>query len=186
MTEIAANSTKSVSTWARLPPLRGVLIHYGVAFLIIALALALRVALGPVLASETSYLFFLPAVLIASAVGGLGPGLFATFLGLLLGLSFAADFRALTAADAIDAAVFALVGVGVSWRGQLLRRFRRAATENAESALTREAHVKSILDSIPEAMIVIDERGLIQSFSQTAERLFGYTGSEVLGKNSKC
>ena len=34
-------------------------------------------------------------------------------------------------------------------------------------------------------MIVIDERGLIQSFSSAAERLFGYKPAEVLGTNIK-
>ena len=32
-------------------------------------------------------------------------------------------------------------------------------------------------------MIVIDERGVMQSFSAAAERLFGYRAAEVLGKN---
>ncbi len=32
-------------------------------------------------------------------------------------------------------------------------------------------------------MIVIDERGLMQSFSSAAERLFGYSAGEVIGKN---
>jgi PAS domain S-box-containing protein len=31
-------------------------------------------------------------------------------------------------------------------------------------------------------VIVIDERGVMQSFSSTAERLFGYAGYEVLDK----
>ena len=34
-------------------------------------------------------------------------------------------------------------------------------------------------------MIVIDERGIMQSFSSTAERLFGFSAAEVLGKNVK-
>ena len=34
-------------------------------------------------------------------------------------------------------------------------------------------------------MIVIDERGLIQSFSAAAERLFGCTAAEVIGNNVK-
>ena len=34
-------------------------------------------------------------------------------------------------------------------------------------------------------MIVIDERGIIQSFSAAAERLFGYPPSEVIGQNIK-
>lgn len=49
----------------------------------------------------------------------------------------------------------------------------------------REAHLRSILDTVPEAMVVIDEKGLITSFSAAAERLFGYAENEVRGKNVK-
>ena len=53
----------------------------------------------------------------------------------------------------------------------------------AEEALkTREAHLRSILETIPDAMIVIDEQARIQSFSSAAERLFGYTPAEVMGE----
>jgi PAS domain S-box-containing protein len=47
----------------------------------------------------------------------------------------------------------------------------------------REVHLRSILDTVPEAMVVIDERGLILSFSSTAEQLFGYAAKEVIGRN---
>lgn len=47
----------------------------------------------------------------------------------------------------------------------------------------REDHLRSILATVPDAMIVIDERGLIQSFSTAAETLFGYKASEVIGQN---
>jgi len=49
--------------------------------------------------------------------------------------------------------------------------------------LGREAHLRSIIDTIPDAMIVIDERGHILSFSAAAERMFGYAESDVLGEN---
>ena len=58
--------------------------------------------------------------------------------------------------------------------------------KSAEQDLfAREAHLKSILETVPDAMIVIDERGIMQSFSTAAERLFGYADEEVLGKNIK-
>lgn len=47
----------------------------------------------------------------------------------------------------------------------------------------REAHLRSIIETAPDALIVIDERGLIDSFSPAAERLFGYAADEVLGRN---
>jgi len=48
---------------------------------------------------------------------------------------------------------------------------------------TRERHFRSILDTVPDAMIVIDEHGIMQFFSNAAERQFGYTESEAIGKN---
>ncbi len=60
-------------------------------------------------------------------------------------------------------------------------RLKRAQAEIA----TREAHLRSILDTVPEAMIVIDERGQVTSFSAAAARLFGYRADEVIGGNVK-
>jgi two-component system, LuxR family, sensor kinase FixL len=60
------------------------------------------------------------------------------------------------------------------------------ASKRAERDLiAREAHLKSILDTIPDAMIVIDAHGAVESFSLAAERLFGYQAPEVIGKNIK-
>lgn len=46
-----------------------------------------------------------------------------------------------------------------------------------------ESHLRSILATVPDAMVVIDETGHILSFSAAAERMFGYTEEEVLGEN---
>lgn len=46
-----------------------------------------------------------------------------------------------------------------------------------------EAHLRSILATVPDAMVVIDETGHILSFSSAAEKLFGYAESEVVGEN---
>ena len=48
-----------------------------------------------------------------------------------------------------------------------------------------EAHLRSILATVPDAMVVIDEAGLILSFSAAAEKMFGYSESEVVGENVK-
>ncbi|HVV26570.1 MAG TPA: PAS domain S-box protein [Rhizomicrobium sp.] len=47
----------------------------------------------------------------------------------------------------------------------------------------REAHLQSVLDTVPDAMVVIDTGGVMQSFSATAEKLFGYEAGEVVGRN---
>ncbi len=46
-----------------------------------------------------------------------------------------------------------------------------------------EALLHAILDTVPDAMVVIDEFGLITSFSTAAEKLFHYEESDVLGRN---
>jgi two-component system sensor kinase FixL len=54
----------------------------------------------------------------------------------------------------------------------------------AEAAVARrEHHLRSILATVPDAMIVMDERGTVASFSAAAERVFGYAEAEVLGRN---
>lgn len=46
-----------------------------------------------------------------------------------------------------------------------------------------EARLRSILQTVPDAMIIIDEHGRIESLSTTAERLFGYEADEACGRN---
>ncbi len=46
-----------------------------------------------------------------------------------------------------------------------------------------EAHLRSILATVPDAMVVIDEAGHILSFSAAAETLFGYAEADVVGEN---
>lgn len=52
-----------------------------------------------------------------------------------------------------------------------------------EALRTRESHLRSILHTIPDAMIVIDGRGIMQLFSTAAERLFGWSEHEAIGQN---
>ena len=131
------------------------------------------------------FLFFMPAILLAAAAGRFVHGVLATGLGLLLGSFFMSNFLPLSPADIVRVAAFTAIGLGMAWGGAQLRRTREQAAASTQDALAREAHLKSILDTVPDAMIVIDERGVMHSFSSAAERLFGYSASQVLGKNVK-
>ena len=48
---------------------------------------------------------------------------------------------------------------------------------------TSEALLHSILATVPDAMIVIDEAGVIVSFSAAAEQLFGFSENDAIGQN---
>lgn len=66
------------------------------------------------------------------------------------------------------------------------RKLAEIALKTSEEQLSRsEAHLRSILETVPDAMIVSDEKGIIQSFSATAEHIFGYHPDEVIGTNVK-
>ncbi|MBW9114736.1 PAS domain S-box protein [Rhizobium cauense] len=52
-----------------------------------------------------------------------------------------------------------------------------------EDLAGREAHLTSILATVPDSMVVIDETGNVISFSSAAEKLFGYSSREVIGRN---
>ncbi len=63
----------------------------------------------------------------------------------------------------------------------------RAATVKAEIASRRAednwARIKSVVNTVIDGIVIIDEQGIIDSFNPAAERLFGYTVGEVVGKN---
>lgn len=63
-----------------------------------------------------------------------------------------------------------------------LRAANEALARSHEVLKQNEARLQSILETVPDAMIVIDENGLIRSFSSAAERLFGYALAEVRGR----
>lgn len=46
-----------------------------------------------------------------------------------------------------------------------------------------EVRQRSIVRSLADSVIIIDEHGLIQSFSPSAEKTFGYAAAEVVGRN---
>ena len=56
---------------------------------------------------------------------------------------------------------------------------------NPDMRLKAEAHLRSILATVPDAMVVIDEQGIILSFSAAAEKMFDYREDEVVGRNVK-
>jgi len=160
-------------------------LRYGVAPIMVALGLAVRSLLAPVLTSETVYTYFVPSVLVSAWLGGLGPGLVATALSVLAATFLLPGAPNLSTGSIANAVAFVLIGGVISWGGELLHQSRRRTMAMTRDALAREAHLQSILDTVPEAMIVIDERGIMRSFSSAAERLFGYGEDEALGQNVK-
>jgi two-component system sensor kinase FixL len=119
-------------------------------------------------------------IVAASLLGGAGPGLLATALSLAAGLALGqrgAPLGHLTPLIVLAAGVVASLG------GDWVVRGRRRGEQAIRVLTDREAQLRMIFDAAPDAMIVIDERGVIQSYSAAAQRIFGWSASEVIGRN---
>lgn len=148
---------------------------YLVAAVAIAATFMVRLSLGEAFTAASSFLLFIPAVLVSAALGGLICGLFATVCAsVAVGMVTQDDTPTLV--GALSGVIFLLVGMGMAVGGGWFHAARRRA------AATND-HLQSILDTVPDAVVVIDRAGLMTSFSPAAERLFGWTAAEALGQN---
>ncbi len=61
------------------------------------------------------------------------------------------------------------------------------ARKEAEDVVrASENYLRTIMDNVVDAIITIDEHGLIESFNHAAERMFGYSEDVVKGRNISC
>ncbi len=157
--------------------------RYLIAAAAVAVTLLLQVLLQRYLASQTLFIVFAPAILLSSIVGGLGPGLMSVALSatsayvLMLNAPPAQEVRW------VGLGIFILVGLTIAWLGEVLRSAYAEMAEAERVLRLREAHLTSILNTVPDATIVIDRTGTVISFSAAAERQFGYAADEVVGRN---
>jgi two-component system sensor kinase FixL len=81
----------------------------------------------------------------------------------------------------VGLALLGLVAIYLLLRAAFLLRNEAAAT--AETLRERDDHLQSILDTVLDAMVVIDAQGKMLSFNASAVRQFGYEPPEVVGRN---
>lgn len=131
---------------------------------------------------ESLLILFLPALLASARWGGLGPVVLTTALSLAAShLIIGGLIR--TPGDVVRVVEFVGMAAALGVVGELFARAGRQAATSLHELRGNEARLQTVLDTVPDAMIVIDERGLMTSFSAAAERQFGWTAAEVLGRN---
>lgn len=155
---------------------------YVLAAAAVLVALLLRLAMQDVVQDRAIVVLFIPAILLASIAGGIGPGLLAALLSLLSCLYLGGE-RFIHFPNLLEFGILIVIGLVIAWMGGLLHRARRVTDQTMSDLEAREAHLRSILDTVLDATVVIEKDGTIRSFNAAAVRQFGYKESEVVGKN---
>jgi two-component system sensor kinase FixL len=151
---------------------------YGLAVLVVAAAVAIRLTLHSWFGDDGPFLLFFPAILIAAWYGGLGPGTCATVLSAVAAMYFMPPpgFAVGDGTDRLSLGIFVAIGLAIAGLNHRLRATAALASSRAEQ-------LDTIINTTVDGIIVIDTQGRIEAFNRGAERLFGYPQSEVLGRN---
>ena len=162
---------------------RSPLARYGLALLVVAVALLLRWSLWPFLGPEIPFLFLWPAVMIAARYGGLGPGLLVTALSLLAEdvlLIHPDSHEIVGREDLAGMALFGLLGALLSVLADRLGRARRQAQSRSEELGRQREWLRVTLTSIGDAVIATDAEGRIVLMNVVAQSLTGWKEDEAL------
>jgi two-component system sensor kinase FixL len=116
-------------------------------------------------------LYFYVALVVALGAG-------AVAMGVVLVVRYGA-----IVGNGIDIVLFVALGVTIAVTCGLMVRANSLAAGKRRNALELQGNVQSILDTVPDPMLVTDEGGRILAFSRAAETLLQWTKEQVLGRN---
>ena len=150
---------------------------YGLALLMVALAVLVRGIVGSY-AGVQVFTTFYPAIIVAALVGGLWPGIFATLLSTIAawylviphffvrpGQRELGEFLLFAFISGVDVAIAVVVSTLV------------------ERLLIQQRNIRLLLESAPNGFVLVDEHGTIKLVNASAEKLFGYSRKELVGKD---
>lgn len=120
-------------------------------------------------------------VVASAAIGGFGPVLIAGLLSLaaLVILDEGVDVTL----SLLPALAFAVLVAAIALLAEVLQRTRSAGRQALAEMTAQAAHLKSVLDTAPDAAVVANPEGIIVSFNAAAVRQFGYSEQEAIGRN---
>jgi PAS domain S-box-containing protein len=178
--------------------------RYLCAVLSVALVVALRGALYPLLGTRLPFPLFLAAACFAAWYGGFGPGVLSLGLGYVAGWTlFVSPTNLIYSQPVAGSSVLLIAGLIIVGFSASLRRAQQRAEGSAREAVARQKQLEEeiierrrserlalerqqelsvILHSIGEAVIVADAGGCVQMMNPLAEELTGWSTAEARGQ----
>lgn len=153
-------------------------LKYGIAVAAVTIATLLRLSVSGSIPSGVPFITYFPVVIAVTLVCGLWPGLVATALSaaaawyLFLSPTESGPFDPSSALTLAFFITVCLINIG-------LVMFLSMAIE---AVMAEEENVRVLIESAPNGIVVVDGEGRIKLVNASAERLFGYQHSELLGK----
>jgi PAS domain S-box-containing protein len=157
------------------------LFYYLVAAGLVAASTLVRLLLDPWLGDSLPYITYFAAIVMAAWLGRLGPSLFAVVLSCIAAEwffipprhSFKPSYS--TPRDWVGLVTFLIVGAILAAISESLHRARQLA-------LTRREWLRVALNSIGDAVIATEAKGLVLLMNPVAEGLTGWKSAEAQGR----
>jgi len=174
--------------------------RYGVVVIFVALALAIRSFLNPVLEDRLPYTFFLVPVILAARMGGVWKALLALVLGFLGGTWYFAEPNSLLLSESSDlwaGGLYLAIGLGLilflkADRASWLRTLRSDIVASKQMQIVRQKNatqaedarelLASIVQSAQDAIFSVSQQGRVMSWNTAAEQLLQIPELELIGK----
>jgi PAS domain-containing protein len=150
---------------------------YALALLLVAVAVLVRSLVGTYVGVQVFTTFY-PAIIVAALVAGLWPGILATVLSAVAAwyLVFSQFFARPGQYELVEFLLFVFISAIDVAIAVLLSRL-------IERLVVQQRNIRVLLESAPNGFVLVDEKGTIKLVNTSAEKLFGYTRQELVGRS---
>ena len=153
----------------------------------VLVAAAMAVILGLIVLSQQlfggrpSLVLLTPPIVIAAARGGWRLGWAATLMAVPIAIFASLVGTGFGGAAMLEVAVILGGGGLCAWYGDRLLRSRADSAAKTVALAVERSQLQSILNTSPDAILAIDEKGVLVSFNRAAEQIFGCLSSAPMG-----